>query len=174
LKVPLDVAEHELVLMGPGTYMGINVIAFDIDPQLADRELLASLVTSAGYAHNYAEAFNPDASITEPALHGKYWRSSITAQSFKPCDVASAEAVLNDWANNQDWTDPSFRQPQDARARLRRVFELFANGAVYRLSNPGKEDEHDWGWVVGVKGFHEFVVIDRNRGRLSLLVASDD
>jgi hypothetical protein len=34
--------------------------------------------------------------------------------------------------------------------------------------------EHEWGWVVGQGGFHEFVAIDRPAERLRLIVASDD
>jgi hypothetical protein len=34
--------------------------------------------------------------------------------------------------------------------------------------------EHEWGWVVGLIGFHEFVIIDRAAAMLTLLIASDD
>ena len=33
-----------------------------------------------------------------------------------------------------------------------------------------KPSEHDWGWVVGIAGFHEVVIIDRAASMLTLLV----
>jgi hypothetical protein len=47
-------------------------------------------------------------------------------------------------------------------------------GDLYKLDNPGAEDEHEYGYVTGDMGFHEFVVIDRNTCSTHVIVASDD
>jgi hypothetical protein len=46
--------------------------------------------------------------------------------------------------------------------------------SIFRLPDPRGTAEHDWGWVVGVQGFHELVVIDRGSLGLTFLVASDN
>jgi hypothetical protein len=54
------------------------------------------------------------------------------------------------------------------------VFPLLSCDAVYRLADLRETAEHDWGWVVGTSGFHEFLAVDRTTERLRLIVASDD
>lgn len=51
---------------------------------------------------------------------------------------------------------------------------LLRSGDLYKLDNPGAEDEHEYGCVTGSMGFHEFVVIDQNKRSVHLVVASDD
>jgi hypothetical protein len=110
----------------------------------------------------------------EPAVHGRWWRSSIHPELFLRWTAPDAESLIQDWADNQDWTDPGFCQPPAVQQRLQDVYALLRSGDLYKLDNPGAEDEHDWGWVTGTKGFHEFVVIDRTRRSVHLVVASDD
>ena len=38
----------------------------------------------AGYAHDYASPFEPNAQLTEPALHGRWYRGRIRADRFEP------------------------------------------------------------------------------------------
>lgn len=77
------------------------------------------------------------------------------------------------WADEQEWTDPEFRQPPEVQRRLHEVYRLLGSGNVYRLHNPRPEDEIDHP-VTGDMGFHEFVVIDRGTRRVHVVVASDD
>ncbi|MCM3656864.1 hypothetical protein M3147_06310 [Agromyces mediolanus] len=46
-------------------------------------------------------------------------------------------------------------------------------GYGHRLRNPD-EFRHEYSWVTGALGFHEFVAIDRRSGVLHLVVACDD
>ncbi len=154
--------------------MWVDVRTFAIDEDADDRTLLVQLVASPGYAHSYARPFDATEGVLEPAIHGPYWRSSISADLFEPITVAEAEAVLLDWASNQEWSDPDYRQPEDALARLNRVCERLGRGALFRLANPGVEHWHDWGGVVGRLGFHEFVVLDHDSRVVDLIVAADD
>ena len=83
-----------------------------------------------------------------------------------PWTAPNAQELIQDWADNQNWTDPDFRQPPQVQQRLQDVCALLRSGDLYKLDNPAAE--HDWGWVVGTKGFHEFVVIDRSKHRVHL------
>ncbi|MER6262166.1 hypothetical protein ABT203_21720 [Streptomyces sp900105245] len=49
---------------------------------------------------------------------------------------------------------------------------LAAADGIYYLRELGDEAIHDWGRVRDY--FHEFVLIDRSAGRITLIVAADD
>lgn len=72
------------------------------------------------------------------------------------------------------WTNPEFSQPADAIQRLGTIYSILDSGPVLKLRNPPREDEHDYGFVTGSLGFHEFIVIDRILRTLHVIVASDD
>ncbi len=164
----------DLVHMDKYTFMWIQLTHFAIDTAQDDRSLLASLITNPGYAHDYASPFDAETAIIEPAIHGRWWRSSVHPDLFEPWTAVDAESLLQRWADDQEWTDPNHRQPPAAHRRLQDVCALLRSGELYKLRNPGPEDEHDYGFVTGSMGFHEFVVIDRNSQSLHLVVASDD
>jgi hypothetical protein len=160
--------------MGKDTFMWIQVTHFAIEAASDDLSLLAALIASDGYVHDYASPFDADHPVTEPAVHGRWWRSSIRADLFERSTGPDAESVIQAWADDQDWTDPGFRQPPEAQGRLQHIYALLRSGALYRLRNPGSEHEHEYGFVTGGMGFHEFVVIDRSNRKAHVVVASDD
>lgn len=172
--VLLRLVGSDIVRMDKGTFMWIQLTHFAIGASQDDRSLLASLVTNPGYAHDYCSPFDAEAVVTEPAIHGRWWRSRVHAELFEPWTAADVESLLQRWADDQDWTDPNYRQSPAAHRRLQDVYTLLRSGDLYKLSNPGAEDEHEYGWVTGNMGFHEFVVIDRTNRCLHLVVASDD
>lgn len=90
--------------------MWVQLTEFAVDPSLDDRAVLAALVESPGYAHDYASPFDHNALVTEPAVHGRWWRSSIGSELFEPCAAEKAAEVLQDWADDQDWVDPTERR----------------------------------------------------------------
>jgi hypothetical protein len=162
------------VHLGEGTFMWVQLTHFAIEAAQDDRALLASLIASPGYAHDYASPFDPAAVVIEPAVHGRWQRASIHPERFTPWTAPAAESLIQGWADDQDWTDPDFRQPSDVQRRLQDVYLLLRSGALYKLDNPGTEDEHEYGLVTGGMGFHEFVVIDRSNGSVHVVVATDD
>lgn len=170
----LRLVGSEIIHMDKGTYMWIQLTRFAIETTQSNRSLLASLIASPGYAHDYASPFAADATVIEPALHGRWWRSSIHSESFMPWTATDAETLLQSWADNQDWTEPGFRQPPAVQERLWEVYTILRSGYLFKLDNPGAQDEHEYGFVTGDMGFHEFVVIDRSNRRLHVVVASDD
>lgn len=170
----LRLVGSHIVHLAESTYMWVQLTEFAIDPTQDDRFLIASLIESPGYAHDYASPYGLKTSVTEPAIHGRWWRSEMKAELFEPATAPTARALLEAWANDQDWADPGFVQPPKVQLRLEHVSELLGSGALYMLANPGKQSEHDYGWIVGSMGFHEFVVIDRANGKVHVVVASDD
>lgn len=170
----LTFVDESLYRMGRHTFMWVSVLSIRFTSEFEDRELIANLIASPIYAHSYAWPFDPQDDRTEPTIHGPWWRDRITVDRFSPCSAGEAAEAVQRWADDQDWTDPDFQQPEDAQARLRNVKSLFARGYVYRLTNPGKEDWHEWGGVVGQMGFHEFAIIDRAESLILLVVAADD
>ncbi len=83
-------------------------------------------------------------------------------------------ANIDRWARELDWTDSDYCSPPEVMHRLQQVRRHLEPGVVYKLRNPGPDAEHAYGGVVGLTGFHEFVVIDRCAGIARVLVASDD
>jgi len=162
-----------IIHMDPGSFMWVQTIRFKISRDDDDQSLLRCLIATPWYCHDYASPFDPDREVVEPAVHGRWWRSSISPELFEPCDASDAETVLTDWAENHDWGG-GYRPSQDALQQLQVTFSVFHSGSLYQLHNPGPEHVHDYGWVTGGMGFHEFVVIDRDSLLLHLMVASDD
>ena len=154
--------------------MWVQLTHFEFDRSVDDRSVLAELVASPGYVHDYASPFDNEAPVIEPALHGRWFRECIQADSFEPWTASSAQDAIRAWADNQEWTEPGYRQPPDVHERLGTIYALLHTGSVFKLQNPGVEAEHEYGWVTGGMGFHEFVAIDRGSERIHVIVASDD
>ena len=164
----------DTVHLDTGTRMWVQVTRFAIDATQPDRAILSSLIASPAYAYDYASPFDADAKVTEPAVHGRWWRDRIHVDLFEPWAPADAETLIKTWADHQDWYEPGYRQPHDVHARLNSVYQILRSGHLYKLINPGADDEHDYGYVTGTRGFHEFVAVDRLAHHLQVVVASDD
>lgn len=164
------------VHLGPGTFMWIALTHFLIDPGQDNQSILESLIKSPGYQHDHASPYSPDGGDKAQAagIHGPWRVDAIHPGLFEPSTAEAAKAEIDAWANDQDWTDPEFSQPADAIQRLGTVYSILGSGPVLKLRNPPREDEHDYGFVTGSLGFHEFIVIDRTLRILHVIVASDD
>jgi hypothetical protein len=139
---------------------------FALPTNAYDREVLALLIRHARYRDSYAAPEFKDAGT----IHGPYWLSAITAEDFVPVSAADAEALLRTWAN---YTVPL--NDDDSAAMEREVYPRIRQATCrYQLADLRDTAEHDWGYVVGSDGFHEFVLINRQTNDVALLVASDD
>ena len=95
--------------------------------------------------------------------------SSFRAPLTKPAQL------LTRWATEQDWSDSGFVVSDTAWGGLAEVFGWFESAtSLYRLVDPGTAHEHNYGFVIGACGFHEFVAIDRANHLVRLVVATDD
>lgn len=164
MSQPLERLERRIIRI-PG-YRWIDLKAFrwagQADPE--PREVLASLIAHQAYRDHYA---SPE-SETEAPIHGKYRLEAISVDSFEDMSGPEADRILRMWVEQFGHVDPGQVEGNldDAYGQVRDAKTLF------HLSDLGKTAEHEWGWVLGRAGFHEFVLVEP--AGLTLLVASDD
>lgn len=175
----------ETVHLDKNTFMWVQITQFG-DTADDDDSTLAAMIASPAYDDDFSTAFNLEHRLRQeqqphavpqsstPPVHGRWWLSAIGVDSFRSTTAFDAEARIRSWADHQDWIDPTYRQPPEVHGRLERVYEVLKAGNIYTLVNPGDEAMHDFGFSTGRLGFHEFVVIDRRRQLVHVVVASDD
>ncbi|ROQ93798.1 hypothetical protein EDE04_0203 [Streptomyces sp. 2132.2] len=127
-------------------------------------ELLAALIGHEQFRDDYAGG----GVLSEGSRHGPYWLRLVTPDAYEAVSREKSACVLWGWVN----------QFGDVPAKLgadlqQEVFDRLSSADhIYYLSGLGDEAIHDWGCVH--QYFHEFVLIDRSAGRITLLVAADD
>ncbi|TVZ79111.1 MULTISPECIES: hypothetical protein [unclassified Streptomyces] len=131
---------------------------------VGDRELLAALIGHEQFRDDYAGG----GVLPEGTRHGPYWLRMVTPDVYEPLSGEKSAHILRQWANQFG------RVPAELEADLQQeVFDhLSAADHIYYLSGLGDDAFHDWGGVHDC--FHEFVLIDRSAGQISVLVAADD
>jgi len=164
----------DIVHLDAGTYMWVQLTHFLIDPAHDDQAILERLIESPGYQYDYASPFPSAAEVRPLGIHGRWRIDAIHPGLFAPSTAEAAKVEIDAWANDQDWTDPEYSQPPDVLQRLENIYSVLGSGTVLKLRNPPSEAEHDYGFVTGSGGFHEFIVIDRALRTLHVIVASDD
>jgi len=166
----LTFVSHELVNFRPfDTWVDLKYFA--IEPEAPDHSLLAGLIEHVQYHDHYAGQDPSEQSQND--LHGPYRLDAIAAGVFEPVSGMSAGQELRRWTSS--WADPHDEDRSEVEAKLAaEVLPHLDGDSVLRLPGLRQTAEHEWGWVVGNAGFHEFVVINRAAAMLTLLVASDD
>ncbi|PVC84305.1 hypothetical protein [Streptomyces sp. CS131] len=141
----------------------IKRLRFSVD-SVDDRELLAALIGHEQFRNDYAGG----GVLPDGPRHGPYWLRLITPDLYESISQEKAVQIL------REWVDPLWDVPTELEADLQR--EVFARVAaadgIYYLRELGDEATHDWGRVHD--SFHEFVLIDRAAGQVTLIVAADD
>jgi len=162
--------------MDRGTSMWVDLMTFGIASASTDDELLAALMATPAYRHDYCSPFDPaDMDYPGASRHANWWLDRLAPSMFERVGADAAVDAVRSWAVEQDWAAHYAGPSDETRAALRdKVLSLFTNGGVFRLQPPGDEAFHDYGGVVGSTGYHEFVVIDRESAVLHLIVAADD
>lgn len=129
-----------------------------------DGVLLAALIGHEQFRDDYAGG----GVLPEGTRHGPYWLRLITPDLYESISQEQAVQTL------RDWVDPLWDMPTELEEDLQReVFDrLAAADGIHHLSELGDEAIHDWGRVHDY--FHEFVLIDRSAGQITLVVAADD
>lgn len=159
---------HEFVRMDEHTYSWVDIKRFAFDVPANVQDVLAALIGHEQYGDDYAGG---DVGRGKD-IHGRYVLSDIRVESFKASSAEEAMTVISEWADRVNGPNGPGVASSEVRKRLdTEVFPLLATGDVLRF---GGAAEHEWGWVVGGNGFHEFVGIDGHGGTASLVVASDD
>jgi hypothetical protein len=158
---------NDIVKMDAGLYAWVDIKRFAIEGDGSDRDLLAALIEHRQYRDNYAES--DPVEQNQDLLHGPYWLHAIQSTTFEPTDPSAAREEIQTWAD-----DPEPPTAETQALLDEKVFPLLLASALYRLPDLRPDAQHEWGWVVGVLGFHEFVAIDRDSRSLALIVAADD
>ena len=171
----LEFVGHDCVRMGEGTWAWVKLEHFTFDVAHEDRAVLADLISCDPYAWDFATAPAPPHPLwlEPPRIHACWPLEAIAVDHFRPISAEDAISVIDTWVNENELLDSDSEQPEDVRVRLESVYGLLRSGSVLQLDNPGDDARVD-GWVTGVMGFHEFVVLDRDGGSSHLIVASDD
>lgn len=148
----------------------VDLKLFSIRPEVSDYLVLRDLLRHEQYHDHYAG--QDPTEQTHHALHGPYQLEAITPGQFESVSANAARQELRNWVAG--WVVPH-EDGSEVEAKLgAEVLARLHGDSILRLTDLRETAEHDWGWVVGHAGFHEFVVIDRATALLTLLVASDD
>lgn len=144
----------------------VLIKSFALPPDADDHRVLMLLIHHQRYRDSYAAPEFKDAET----IHGPYRLDAITPDVFSPVSATDAEALIRTWA------DYTVRLTDEDRAALENEVYPRIREANSRYQLPDMRDtaQHDWGYVVGSDGFHEFVLINRQTNNVALLVASDD
>ena len=158
-------------LSGPGPWVDTKHFRPVPDGPITVAEALRVLLDEPEYRDHYCSPENEGAG---GALHGPYWADRIQTSDFTEISTEESEAILSAWRNEWRPIDESPHDIAVADSVVEAALTLIrrADQRLY-LRDLREEAEHDWGWVLGFGGFHEFVLIDADGG-ISLVVASDD
>ncbi|MET8330847.1 hypothetical protein [Streptomyces sp. NPDC005181] len=131
---------------------------------VGDRELLAALIGHEQFRDDYAGG----GVLPEGPRHGPYWLRLVTPDLYETISREKGAHIL------REWVDPLGDVPAELEVDLQRevLDRLAAADHIYYLGELEDEAIHDWGRVHDQ--FHEFVLIDRSAGQITLLVAADD
>ncbi|WIB77041.1 hypothetical protein DEJ28_15510 [Curtobacterium sp. MCPF17_002] len=157
-----------------GTRMWIVSTCFAFSGESSDAQVLQELIAADGYGHDFAAPFSGHNTAGAVPVHGRWRLACITAEQFEPTTVDDAARTIRSWSTDQDWYDPEYRHAPEVLEQIEGVIDGLDAGSLHRLRHPGPESEHDYAATVGGTGFHEYVVIDRGQGRVTVVVASDD
>ncbi|OJU62579.1 MAG: hypothetical protein BGO04_06005 [Microbacterium sp. 70-38] len=165
--VSLELIRREFLPDRSGAWL--DVLEFESLHSVPDDQMLAAVIESPWYHHDYA---SPRGDEPEPAphdIHGPYQLDHVKAEEFVPSRPASMKAEITDWLDTID-AEPGFAiAVRDTLARL-----VPPDSRIYRLPALGEDKMHVYGWVVGTSGFHEFVILGEDARRVTVVVASDD
>lgn len=149
------------------TSMWVSLKSFSIDDGAGDVDLIRDLLTTRAYNDSYTSG-PPDSQRV--GVHGPFRLESLDPRAFAPVTAAEVAAVLTEWA-----ADAGVRMDSAGSELQSRVYDVLARAdSIYAFPSLDESARHPGGWIVGQGGFHEYVVIDRARSRLTLVVASDD
>ena len=165
----LTFLDHQLVVFKP-YFHWVDIKRFAVDPTSSDRDLFSALIGSPEYHDHYAGQATEEQD--HHSLHGPYELGAISPGVYEQSNPEEARVHLRRWLSA--WLDGEQERVEVLAQFNDLVLPRLGGDTVYRLPDLRSTAEHEWGWVVGVDGFHEFVVMDRASRLLTLLVASDD
>ncbi|MEU6848410.1 hypothetical protein ABZ901_00465 [Actinacidiphila alni] len=156
--------DHTFADPGGHAFRWADVKTFRLSPAAPDAGLLDLLVAADEFRDDYAGGGIDPAGLR----HGPYWLRHVTADAYEPVTGTAAVRTLRRWADQYGPLPATLEQ-----ALHQHVFAaLTAAPRCFALRDLGRSAFHDWGGVH--TAFHEYAAIDRDRSRLTLIVAADD
>lgn len=145
-----------------------DIRVFRVDPLLDDEELISCLVGGEWYGDAYWSRWDGNPAPGNP-LHGPYMKSSISEKNFKKISKKDALSKLNNWIFSLGSLEDELIDKIGLYVLPRFSDEM----NIYHLETNDLELDTP---IIFTRdsGFHEFLIIDRNRSELTLLVATDD
>ncbi len=142
----------------------LDITRFLFDPDIVDLSTLHALVRNAYYCDDSQVPGSPV--MRRGTRHGPYRIDCFDTDSFELSDRPSAEETLHRWA------ETSSRSPERRYPRPIHVAEqvLAAASTIFELRELPETCEHDLGR--SLEDFHEFVLLNRHDGVLTVLVAA--
>lgn len=173
MTAELDFVDAGLVHV-PASHSWISTKRFRFRGSGTDHDLLESLIGHQQYADHYAGQAVEEQ--THASVHGPYELAAISVATFVRSTASIARARLTEWATGCAMNGEGTAPTELAHFLAYELPISLAQSAAsfYELPDIRERAGHDWGWVVGSQGFHEFVAIDRDALQLTLIVASDD
>ncbi|MFV8050334.1 hypothetical protein [Mycobacterium sp. 48b] len=159
------------VRMAPGMYSWCILLTFAIPATISGTDLINGVLAHPRYGHDCA---SPWTGKPDP-VHGPYRMDALTPAGFRRCSFAEAVATLWRWpaTNLNPWVGTELLLSRELVMAWTSP-TLTGADEIYRLSVPREGNEHSYGWVVGLNGFHEFIAAHRKHGVATVIIASDD
>lgn len=170
----LELVGDVTVGMAPGMYSWCILLTFTIPSTApsASAELIGGVLAHPRYRHDHISRWTP---ANQEPVHGPYRLEALKADGFQRCSRATAVDILWSWpmTNLNPWVSAGFLL---SRELVMAWTSPILNDAdeIYRLSVPRDGNEHSYGWVIGLNGYHEFLAVSRRRATATVIIASDD
>ena len=97
----LQLVGSDIVHLDKITFMCVQMTHFAIDVDRDDGEILASLISSPEYAHDYASPLPPESAPLGKPVHGRWVLEEINVGRFEATTADRAEAVLHRWPTSR-------------------------------------------------------------------------
>ncbi|MGV0680160.1 MULTISPECIES: hypothetical protein [Mycolicibacterium] len=169
--VHLELVGDVTVGMAPGMYSWCILLTFTIPSTAPSAVLIGSVLAHPRYRH---DCISPWTGAAEP-VHGPYRLEALKADGFQRCSRAAAVDTLWSWpmTNLNPWVSAGFLLSRELVMAWTSPILSDAD-EIYRLSVPRDGNEHSYGWVIGLNGYHEFVAVSRRSATATVIIASDD
>ncbi|WP_458318200.1 hypothetical protein [Mycolicibacterium brisbanense] len=166
----LRLTDDTLVHLAPGMYDWCMLLAFAFDGQPAATQLIAAVLEHPRWRDDCMSPWTGPCDV-----HGPYRLETIGVEGFQRCTVATAWDILVNWpaTDLNPWVSESLLLSREILGAWVAPLLVSAD-ELFQLAVPREGNEHEFGWVVGQRGFHEFIAIDHARSTLTVIIATDD
>lgn len=167
----MELIDDVTVHLAPGMYSWCTLLTFTIAAAAPAADLISAVLAHPRYHH---DCISPWTGAPEP-VHGPYRLDALETGAFQRCSRSGAVDALWSWpaTNLNPWVSSELLLSRELVMAWTSPILTDAD-EIYRFSVPREGNEHSYGWVVGLNGFHEFFAVCRRRAMATVIIASDD